>query len=87
MRGFDASDVGSPLSQGRELKSPAVYSQLAAQAVAPLAGAGIEIISGRILTARTASVAPLAGAGIEIWIISAAPMYNASPLSQGRELK
>ena len=44
MRGCkEYADGVSPLSQGRELKYPGVYTALCSDSVAPLAGAGIEM--------------------------------------------
>ena len=55
-------------------------------AVAPLAGARIEIISPSRMSTQ-AYVAPLAGARIEIAVLRNHTKTIWSPLSQGRELK
>ena len=71
----------SPLSQGRELKLLLPLRHHAGAHVAPLAGAGIEII--RWLKSSMGSfVAPLAGAGIEIWrSASRTPLDVVAPLA------
>ena len=57
--------LASPLSQGRELKSPSHRAFDEDQGVAPLAGARIEMFEEAVRQIA-AQVAPLAGARIEI---------------------